>query len=81
MTTQPKDSKRGGTQGGDGSGAAAYQAPKGMKQMQIRLTPQLKAALAAEAERLTERLGVPVSMTAVLRKFVAEGLQRAKGQR
>lgn len=60
--------------------ANEYGPEEGMVQMQIRIPPMLKRALENEAERLTNHYGVPVSTSGVLRKLLAEGLQRAKGK-
>jgi hypothetical protein len=63
-----------------GNGATDYSPEEGMVQMQIRIPPQLKRALEDEAERLTNIFGVPVSTSGVLRKLLAEGLQRSRAK-
>lgn len=61
-----------------GDGISAYGAPEGMVQYQLRIPPALKKALEQEALRLTEKFGVPVSTSGVMRKMLSEGLARAR---
>lgn len=79
MTTNTRDNRKGN--GGPDGLLKRGRADDGMVQMQIRIPPELKRALEDEAEGLTNRYGVPVSTSGVLRKLLAEGLQRAKGEK
>jgi len=62
--------------------AALYTAreDEAMIQFQMRIPQGLKRLIEREAERLTERYGVPVSVSGVIRKLVTDGLVRARKQ-
>jgi hypothetical protein len=75
-TKETRDTKDGNNKGTLTAGD--YGPEEGMVQMQIRIPPQLKRSLEDEAERLTNTFGVPVSTSGVLRKLLAEGLQRSR---